>query len=351
MLKPRALTAAVVVLLAVVFIVTRGIGSTPSVIADATTTPATDTPVATSTSTVVPTATSTPLPLTVSVVAASSTAGCSDQVQITVSGQTTAGPVPDGTPVSLSTTLGTINPSSGTTFGGGMFAVFTAPATTGGIATITATINGVTGSTNITVLCPSAAATLNFPSAQCAGFPPSSATVTFSWQPPQGAFFYFLDLSLSDNNFVPGTFLGAGPLAPGTSTLTWQGLIPGLPHFWRVNAFTPDGWVTSATGAFVPCGGPALRGIDYSCLGNGTASVRFHWAPGSPAGTLQFLDLTLFNNGFVPGTFLGGGPLPPTQQDLTWVGILANMQTYWRVNDLIWGWNATPTGSFVAACP
>lgn len=293
----------------------------------------------------------TPTTTTVTVSVSSGSTGCSGQVQVTVNAQTPSGPVSDGTAVALSVNLGSIFPNAGSTFGGGLFALYTAPPTTGGTATITATVSGASGSAVVTVLCPVAAATLAFPTTQCVNFPPTGAVVSFTWQPAQGATVQWLDLSLSDNNFAPGTFLGAGPLDPATGALTWAGLLPGRPHFWRVNALTPSGWVTSATGAFVPCGGPAIRSVDWSCTGGGTAVVRFHWAPASSAGSFQFLDLTLFDNGFVPGTFLGMGPLSPTLQDGTWVGILANRQHFWRVNELsVFGWSPTQTGTFVASC-
>src|SRR5205085_3578680 len=121
--------------------------------------------------------------------------------------------------------------------------------------------------------------------------------------------------------------------------------------FWRINALAPNGWVTSATGAFVPCGAPQIRGTSYSCIGNGTAAVTFSWAPTSPASNWNWLDLSLSDNGFVPGTFLGGGPIPAGQGQLTWTGILVNMTHYYRLNSLFdAGWLTSSTGSFYAAC-
>jgi hypothetical protein len=194
-----------------------------------------------------------------------------------------------------------------------------------------------------------APAVLGFPAAQCIGFPPVSATVTFTWQKASASFSQWLDLSIFDNNFAPGTFLAAGPIHPDTEQVVWTGILPGIPHFWRINAWTPEGWKTSATGAFVPCGPPSLRFISYSCIGGGRANVTFHWAASSPHGS-QWLDLSVFNNDFAFGTFLAAGPLSPFAQELTWPGILANVDHFWRINALIWGWNPSQTFGFRAVC-
>src|SRR5215213_5329210 len=72
-------------------------------------------------------------------------------------------------------------------------------------------------------------------SADCSG---DLATVTFDWFPVAGAVQYWVDLSLLDNGFAEGTFLG---LPSNAERLTWAGLLPGLAHYWRVSALTPDG--------------------------------------------------------------------------------------------------------------
>src|SRR5581483_7493837 len=57
----------------------------------------------------------------------------------------------------------------------------------------------------------------------------------------------WVDLSLFDNGFAPGTFLGAGPLPPGQTVFAWDGLIPNATHYLRVNTLTADGWFPSQT--------------------------------------------------------------------------------------------------------
>jgi hypothetical protein len=60
--------------------------------------------------------------------------------------------VPNGIPVTFSTNLGTVSPASGATFNGGATTTFVSP--TVGVATVQATIEGVTASTDISVLPP-----------------------------------------------------------------------------------------------------------------------------------------------------------------------------------------------------
>lgn len=196
-----------------------------------------------------------------------------------------------------------------------------------------------------------APADIRFPEVQCVGFPSQSATAFFTWVPAQGAFSQWLDVSAIDGSFAPGTFGAAGPLSPDTAQVTWQGLQPGVTYFWRVNAATPIGWVTSATGVFVPCSHPNLRTVAWTCAGGGIANVVFRWAPASPWGATQWLDLSIFNNNFAPGTFLAAGPLSPFGHELVWPGILANVDHFWRINaPIFFGWNPSPTGHFRATC-
>jgi hypothetical protein len=363
MKKSRLLALGLVAALIAVMVFARGPGGLPPVLAQETETPtpAPDTPTPTPvpdtptptpvtpspTPTITPTAT--PTVATVTVTPLGGFLGCSQSTPVTITAQTAAGPVPNTTPVTVSANIGSVSPAAGTTTGGGFITTYTAPPASGGLAVITATVGGATGSTAILVGCPVAPAVLQFPNTACVGFPPSHANVTFQWQSAQGALFQFVDLSLSDH-FAPGTFLGAG-LSGAANQLTWNGLLPGRLHFWRVNALTPEGWVTSATGAFVPCGSPQLLAPTYTCIGGGRVTIHFRWAPSSPPAAVQWLDLTLFNNNFVFGTFLGAGPLPGTTSSLSWTGILANTPHFWRVNSLFWTWFPSPTGSFIAFCP
>jgi hypothetical protein len=162
----------------------------------------------------------------------------------------------------------------------------------------------------------------------------------------------YLDLSVFDNDMADGTYFSVA-LAPGTTSYTWNGLQPGIAHFWRVTAMGLNGdWVTSGFGQFTPCGTQRLLTVVYDCTSGSRATVTFRWAPTSSPGLFQFLDLSLFNNDFAPGTFLGAGPLQGSSQALTWPAILANATHYFRVNTFtIFGWGPSLTGTFVARCP
>jgi uncharacterized protein YkwD len=99
----------------------------------------------------------------------------------------------------------------------------------------------------------SAGASLHHPRSTCSN---GYASVTFGWTPSAGVV-QWLDISLFNNGFASGTFLGAGPMGLGQNALTWDGIKPGMMHYWRVNTLTSAGWVPSATGQFVPCGDSA----------------------------------------------------------------------------------------------
>ena len=95
---------------------------------------------------------------------------------------------------------------------------------------------------------------------ECDASSASNVKATIAWV-PSGRGEQWLDLSLYNNGFAPGTFAGVGPLAPDTGTVVWSGLRPGFTHFLRVNTHSPSGWEPSQTIAFATqaCGGdPAL---------------------------------------------------------------------------------------------
>jgi hypothetical protein len=62
----------------------------------------------------------------------------------------------------------------------------------------------------------------------------------------------FVDLSLQNNGFEEGTYVGSQQMAPNATSLLWDGLQPGEWHYLRVNTLLPDGtWQASTTIAFV----------------------------------------------------------------------------------------------------
>ena len=62
----------------------------------------------------------------------------------------------------------------------------------------------------------------------------------------------------------------------------------------------------------------------------GSAGILEHAAP-----VADWVDLSLFDNGFAPGTFLKAGPFPPGERAIfEWNGLLANRQHFFRLNTL-----------------
>ena len=179
----------------------------------------------------------------------------------------------------------------------------------------------------------------------------SNPTARFDWQPAAGTQTQWLDLSVTDNRFAEGTFSRYGPIAGTAATITWPGVEAGAPHFWRVWALTPTGWTVSETGTFVPCAGPRLLSGPITCEADGTATVHFRWAPSSLPSYGQWLDLSVIDNSFAPGTFSAAGPLAPDADSYSWGGIQTNTWHVFRVNALTdQGWQSSQVGSFVA-CP
>ena len=71
--------------------------------------------------------------------------------------------------------------------------------------------------------------------------------------------------------------------------------------------------------------------VDQECSAHGVIAF-FTWSGASPAATEQWLDLSLFNNEWQPGSFLGGGPMAATTTAHTWDGLIPNTVHYVRLN-------------------
>jgi hypothetical protein len=176
--------------------------------------------------------------------------------------------------------------------------------------------------------------------------------VQFFWF-PSGSGPQWLDLSLQNNGFAPNTFIGAGPMGSLENTLVWDGLIEGSVHYARVNTLSGSVWQPSGTIAFktITCLNPIFQGasgvhiVSQACLPNGTVRIVVGWqASGHQP---QWVDLSLHNNGFAPGTFVGAGPLAAHQESLVWDGLLDGLVHYLRVNTLTpGGWVPSFTIAF-----
>src|SRR4051794_34822588 len=70
-----------------------------------------------------------------------------------------------------------------------------------------------------------------------------------------------------------------------------------------------------------------------TCLADGTVSLNFSWTAYNQGN--QWFDLTLFDNGFAPGTFIGLGPLPSNQSTFTWNGLKPGLLHFIRLNTFV----------------
>ncbi len=88
---------------------------------------------------------------------------------------------------------------------------------------------------------------VNVVSQQCQS--DGTVLITLNWQ-SYNLGYQWIDLSLSNNGFGYGTFVGIGPVAPNANSQPWGGLLPGYTHYLRVNTLTQYGWYPSQTISF-----------------------------------------------------------------------------------------------------
>jgi hypothetical protein len=181
----------------------------------------------------------------------------------------------------------------------------------------------------------------------------------------EGAEQIWIDLSIFDNGFAAGTFIGAGPFIPrhGALEFQWDGIDKSYLHHYRLNALRDGSWFELGRATFQPINCGVVEGMECQ-IGHpeGLLGVQFgiseaYSPPGRPA-IEQWFDLTLFanprsptlDNGFLPGTFIGAGPFPPTGTHLWWSGIKPGLHHFYRKNVLHagTGWEQTYSGSFVS---
>jgi hypothetical protein len=85
----------------------------------------------------------------------------------------------------------------------------------------------------------------------------------------------------------------------------------------------------------------------------GRVKVTFSWTGGNSAALEQWLDLTIFNNGWLDGTFIFAGPMNGGVSTYTWEGLTPATQHYVRVNQQLpnRSWDPSQTFPFMTtAC-
>ena len=185
---------------------------------------------------------------------------------------------------------------------------------------------------------------------------PNDVRVGFTWvaynEGPQ-----WVDLSLSNNGFFPGTFVGLGPLAASQTSFTWDGILAGLTHFLRVNTLTAAGWSTSPTIAFttrndcqfvsqVPLGvGASNVALSQVCLLNGAPRIALTWTSSNQG--QQWLDNSAYSAYFEPYSFTSVGPFVSNQTAYNWDGLVPGSLHFIRINTgTPSGWIASPASAF-----
>jgi hypothetical protein len=183
----------------------------------------------------------------------------------------------------------------------------------------------------------------------------------------------WIDLSLSNNGFPEGTFIGSGPFAPQTSggsgAFSWSGILPGRTHFFRLNVKTEDGrWYIIGRGSFDSPDCTTLTAMACNDIQANTVDVAFRVSGAPPAAigrlpdlpwpvAIGWIDLSTFDNGFAQGTFIAAGPVLPvlrvSEYDDSyyfWSGLRGATKHYYRLNllrtDATWQVTPTPRGSF-----
>jgi hypothetical protein len=91
-------------------------------------------------------------------------------------------------------------------------------------------------------------------------------------------------------------------------------------------------------------------GVETNCNG-GTSNARFTWYGNDPYAIVQYLDLSMADNGFWPGTYFSAGPLAAWQTSVTLNQIRPGATHYVRVNQQLWygDWDPSPTFVFTSA--
>ena len=94
---------------------------------------------------------------------------------------------------------------------------------------------------------------------------------------------------------------------------------------------------------------PTSVSVAQGCGENGVGvDVTLSWSGASASATQTLVDLSLYNNGWIPGTFASSGAISPNQTSFKFVSLLPNTQYYVRVSQLSGAaWDSSITFMFM----
>lgn len=161
-----------------------------------------------------------------------------------------------------------------------------------------------------------------------------------------------------------------GPGDPIASSLYVQGLSPGArsynfgfnqpnTYYMRIRAVSPQGvgsWSSvgqfSCGAAITPATGLSASPFCPSSGSGNIVAVNYSWSPASGGSTAQWLDYSVWNNGFAPGTYSNYSVNGATSFSAP-ANYAQGVTYYWRVNNQISGnWYPSVTASFTTpSCP
>jgi hypothetical protein len=176
----------------------------------------------------------------------------------------------------------------------------------------------------------------------------SDVRVAFNWNGlNEGS--QWVDLSLTNNGFIPGTFVGIGPIASGQTSFAWDGILGGFTHYLRINTLTAYGWSISPTIVFTtrndcalaisqtPRGVPATNfAVSQVCMPNGATRGVATWTSSNQG--QQWLDDSAYNADYAPNSYVSMGPMAPGQNALNWDGLVPGTWHFARIS------TGTPSG-------
>jgi hypothetical protein len=115
--------------------------------------------------------------------------------------------------------------------------------------------------------------------------------------------------------------------------------------------------VAAFAGLSLQMGGTAEAAVtnvtaSQACAESGVGTdVTLGWSGASPAATQTWVDVSLYNNGWIPGTYSTSGAISPNISSFKFVSLLPNNLYYVRVSQLLSTgvWDSSTTFQFMTA--